>query len=187
MRAPALMVEMGGPPLEAEAGGPTRTVVGAELPAGFGMLKPPPAGMVEILGVLTPGLAALGTGATLTLGAGMVEMAGLGAITLGETGLGMLKPPPAGMVEMPGALIPWLEVPGTGATLTLGAGMVEIAGFGPGAGGELGLGIDGPEGGRGRAPPGGGGGGCTPPGGLTPGRCPCGKAGGAGTRWMPCG
>ena len=57
----ARMGEMAGvlPPDEA-AGGPVRTVVGAETPTGFGMLKPPDAGIVETLGELTPELVGLG-------------------------------------------------------------------------------------------------------------------------------
>ena len=161
------------PPPDAEAGGPMRTVVGADAPAGLGMLKPPAAGIVEIFGALALGIVAFGM--FTPPGAGIVEIAGLGETAPGADGFGMLTPPTPGLAAF-----------GTGAILApRGAGMVEIAGPGPRRAGETGPGepkCPPPGMGAGALGPGGG---CMPPGGRIPGLCPCGKRGGAGTRCIP--
>ena len=88
----------GAPPPDEAADGPMRVVVGAETPIGLGMLNPPVAGMVEILGELTTGVT--GFGMPVPPGAGMVEMSGLPVP--GAMGRGAAVPPGAGIVEVTG-------------------------------------------------------------------------------------
>ncbi len=145
------------------AGGPTRTVGGAVTPAGLGMLKPVPMGCA-IRGAL-----------------------GVDEETAGTTGLGKLTPPTPrfgllGETDADGFGM-WKESGFILAGPTPGAGIVEIAGAGPLGAGVRGFGIlVPPRPGFGTL---GGGGGVMPCGGRTPGACPAGKRGGAGTRWMP--